>query len=141
MRGAENAHEAAIHMQRDRNFREGGRLAGNVPGVHANVGRIVHFANGRGMAYGSMANLLAAAPVVVSAAAYAGQHQFLARFVVQVEADLKTPEGPGHIGDNLVDQLIEVEDRGYLLGGFLEPEQIFQLVPRQLIVFKSVAIG
>src|SRR5580698_8578594 len=69
--------------------------------------------------------------VVDRAAMHAGEHHFPAFFVVQVDAGFQTAEGTGYIIHDVVDELIEVEDRSDLLRRLLQLLQLLHLIDEQ----------
>ena len=62
------------------------------------------------------------------AAVDASHHHLSAFFVVQIDAGSPAAEGTGHVIHDVVDELIEVENRGDLLRSFLQFLQVFDLV-------------
>jgi hypothetical protein len=51
---------------------------------------------------------------------HAGKHHLTAFFVMQIDAGFHAAKGPGHVIHNIVDELIEIENRRDLLRRFLQ---------------------
>ena len=62
-----------------------------------------------------------------SAAVDSGQHHLLALFVMQINAGFDASEGVGHIIHNLVDELVEIENRSNFLSRFLQRSAVLRL--------------
>jgi hypothetical protein len=59
------------------------------------------------------------------------EHHLSARLVVQVDPGLDAAEGTGYIIHNVVNELVEVEDRSYFLSRFLQLLQLLDLIGAQ----------
>lgn len=143
MRGGKNADQLAIDMKRDGNFGKGGLFAANVVRILAHVGGIAHLAGSGDVSHHSLlANFQAMAITMNSAAGTAvraGQFQFPAFPVVQVDVGINAAERPGNIVHDLIDKFVEIEDGRNALGCLLQFQQVFDLCNRQPICCKRSA--
>ena len=132
MRRGEDAHEAFADMKWDRHFGERGVFAANVVVVLAHVGGIAHLAGRSDIAdHAFLANLQTMTFVVDAASVHAGHHHLAAFLVVQVDAGFHAAKGTGHVIHDVVDELIEVEDRSDLLRRLLQLLQVLYLIDAQ----------
>src|ERR1700728_5139774 len=121
MRCGEDTDEALADVKRDRHFGERAGLAAYVVIVYARVGGIAHLAGASDVAdHAFLADLQTKTFLVDAATMHAVEHHLSARLVVQVDAGFKAAEGTGNVVHDVLDELIEIEDRSDLLGGFLQ---------------------
>ena len=127
----EDADELVLDVQGDGDLGEGGLLAGHVVGVLADVGCVAHLAGGGDVADQSFLAQFQAMPFVVQGAAVdAGQHEFLALGLVEIDVGFYESEGAGYLIHDAIDELIEIEKGTDAVGGLLQAEQIVHQICR-----------
>ena len=103
-------------------------LTGDIIFVLAHIWGIAHLAGGCDVAdHAFLANLQTETLAVHGTAVDAAHHHFSASFVVKIDAAFQQAEGMGYVVHDVVDELIEVENRADLLRSLLQLLQAFYL--------------
>src|SRR5258708_4758196 len=132
MRCGEDSHKTFADVKRDRDFGKSGGLAGHVIFVFAHIGCVTHLAGRSDIAdHAFLADLQTMAFVVHAASVHAREYHLTTFLVMQIYACLDAAERVSYVIHDVVDELIEVEDRGDLLRGFLQALQILDLIIAQ----------
>src|SRR5207253_9186651 len=115
--------------QRDRYFRKGAFFAADVIGINANIRCVAHLPGGSNVAHHPLfSDLQPMSLTVHGATMHAGDDQFSPLLIVPESVGLQAAKRGRYVIDNLIDELIEVEDRSDLLGCLFQLQQVLHLV-------------
>src|SRR5260370_38941433 len=120
-----------LNQQGDGDFGERWRFTGEVIVVFTDVGGVSHLPGDRDISDQSLfAESQTMSFFIHCAAVDAGQHEFLAMLLIQVDVRFQRSERTRYLVYDAVDKLIQIEERTDPLGGFLQPEQIIHYLWR-----------
>ena len=132
MRSGEHPDQLSIDMQRNRNFAASIIPARDVVRIDTYIRRVSHLPGGRNVTHEPfLADLQPVSFHVNGATLHSGQYHFAVFRLMQVHADVDASERTRNVVDDLVDQLIQVENRIDLLRRLLQFEKLMHTIRRE----------
>src|ERR1700677_2864196 len=121
VRSGEYSYQALADAQWNRHLRAGGFLAGDIILIFPDIWRVAHLSRGGYVAHHPLlANLQPETLAVHGTTVHAAHHHFSASFIVKIDGGLQKTEGMRYLIDDIVNQLIEIENRTDLMRSLLE---------------------